>query len=250
MRTVAAALAVLIALPAQADPLALYRAGRYAQAIEEASRQNSASGFALAARAALADAMTRAPCMDCLKRAEALARKAVAADDRLADAHVYLAVTLGYESRILGVVRARLNSWPEEARRNLDAALALEPRNATALAARGGWNIEVVRGGGAVLAGMVYGASAKKGLDDFAAAFAAAPDNPVLRYQYALSLGGLDLDAYRDKIGDALARAAKAEPQTAYEKLAQSRAAELLATLRRGDRAQFDALVRRDQGYP
>jgi hypothetical protein len=71
-----------------------------------------------------------------------------------------------------------------------------------------------------------------------------------LRYQYALSLGGLDQDAYRDSIRDALTRASRATPGTAYEEFAQARARELLDALSRDDRGAFERLVRRDQGYP
>jgi hypothetical protein len=232
------------------DALSLYRAGRYEQAIAAASSENTAPGLALAARAALAEAMLQTPCLECLKRAEGFARKAIAMDSGLPAAHVYLAVSLGYQARIVGLIRARLGAYPEQARQNLDAALAKDSKNEWALAALGGWNIEIVRGGGTVLAKWLYGASVKTGLDDFAAAFKAAPDNLVLRYQYALSLGGFDLAAYRGEVSDALTRAAGGAASTAYEQVAQARARELLATLKRDDREAFDRLVRRDQGYP
>lgn len=247
---VAALLAMLAAPQAQGDALALYQAGRYEQAIAEGSHQDNAGGYALAARAALADAALKSPCLACLKRAEDLARKAIAADPRPADGHVYLAVSLGYQARIVGMVRARLGGYPEEARRNLDKALASDPKNPWALAALGGWNIEIVRGGGERLARWLYGASLEEGQRHFDAAFKAAPGNLVLHYQYALSLSGLDLDEWWPLVSDELARAAAAAPQTAYERFAQGRARALLAALRKNDRAAFDALVRRDQGYP
>ena len=247
--------AVVIALAnsqaiAADDALLLYRAGRYEQAIAAGIAENTAQGFALAARAGLADAMMQTPCLACLKRAEGFARKAIAGDSKLADGHVYLAVSLGYQARIVGLIRARLGAYPEEAKRNLDAALAKDPKNEWALAALGGWNIEIVRGGGTVLAKWLYGASVRTGLDDFAAAFKAAPGNIVLRYQYALSLGGLDRGTYRGEIDDALTRAVNGNASTAYEEFVQARAHELLVALKGGDREAFDRLVQRDQGYP
>ncbi len=249
---VGALLAVLLGTPARAgdDALGLYQAGKYQQAIAAASAEDGAPGFTLASRAALADAVVRAPCLDCLKRAEALARKAVARDPNLADAHVYLAVSLGYQARITGPVKARLAGDAEQAKSHLDIALAREPQNAWALAALGGWNIEIVRNGGAALAGWLYGANVAAGLDCFARAFRSAPDNIVLRYQYALSLGGYDLSAHRGEIADALARAGSGPAATAYEMFAQARARELLAALKKDDRAAFALLLRRDQGYP
>jgi hypothetical protein len=239
------------ALAADNAALALFTAGKYQDAAAAGIAQNDAAGFALAARAGLAaETMSDAPCLSCLKRIEGEARRAIAIDPKLADGHIYLAVSLGYEARIVGLISARLNGYPEQAKINLDAALAADPDNAWALAASGGWNIEIVRGGGATLARWFYGASLEKGLDDFAKAFAAAPDNPVLRYQYALSLGGFDVETYRGQVEDALARAIAAKPQSAYEKFTQVRARALRDALKANDLKTFAELVRHDQGYP
>ena len=94
--------------------------------------------------------------MVCLERAEDFARAAVAADPHLADGHVWLAVALGYEARIIGVMRARLRDMPGQAKEELDAALATIPTIAYALAALGGWHIEIVRGGGAIWRGALW----------------------------------------------------------------------------------------------
>jgi hypothetical protein len=45
---------------------------------------------------------------------------------------------------------------------------------------------------------MLKSPTLEAGQRDFAAAFKSAPDNLVLRYQYALSLGGLDPNTCRD----------------------------------------------------
>jgi len=245
-------LAVLLVSSAQAtdDARALYRQGQYEQAIAAASAENSAGGFALAARAAMAEAMMRSPCLDCLKRAESLARKSVFRDGGLADGHVYLATSLGYQARLIGMIRARLAGYPEEAKTQLDEALRHDPQNPWALAALGGWHVEIVRGGGATLARWLYGASVPAGISCFEKAFNAAPDNIVLRYQYALSLGGLDPVLYRAVITDALIRTDNGAAVSAYDRFAQKRARELLAVLKSGDQAAFSQIVRRDQGYP
>ena len=248
----AALLTLFLASSAQAagDARALYRQGQYEQAIAAGSAENSAGGFALAARAAMADAMMRSPCLDCLKRAEALARKSVSLDGGLADGHVFLATSLGYQARIVGMIRARLAGYAEEAKVQLDEALRHDPQNPWALAALGGWHVEIVRGGGATLARWLYGANLPAGISCFEKAFKAAPDNIVLRYQYALSLGGLDPVLYRATIADALTRADNGAAVSAYDRFAQKRARELLAVLKSGDQAAFTQVVRRDQGYP
>ncbi len=234
-----------------ATPWDLYAAGRYADAMKAGAQAATAQGYTIAARAALADATTRQrPCLDCLRHAEDLARKAAVVDPRLADAHVYLAVAMGYEARVVGPVWARAHNYPGHAKAELDIALALDPKSPWALGALGGWNVEIVRTGGDYLANWFYGASVDKGLAAFAAAFRSAPDNLSVRYQYALSLCGYDAERFRHEIDEAFARVARDRPATAYEVTAKVRAAELAGLLKTGDRDAFDAKVRQYQGYP
>jgi len=242
----------LTASPAlAATPYDIYAAGRYEDAMKAGAAAGTAAGLTVAARAALADATTRGePCLECLRRAEDFASKAVAADPRLADAHVYLAVAMGYEARIVCPVWARAHNYPGRAKDELDRALTLDPNSPWALGALGGWNVEVVRTGGERLASWIYGATIDDGIAAFAAAFKSAPDNLSVRYQYALSLSGYDTDRFRHEIDDALARVAKEKAATAYEAIAKKRAAELALLLKSGDRAGFDARVRKYQGYP
>ena len=49
-------------------------------------------------------------------------------------------------------MRASWSNSPAEAKEQLDAALAVDPDNAYALAALGGWNVEIVRVGGGFMA--------------------------------------------------------------------------------------------------
>jgi hypothetical protein len=252
MKTVLALLIGLAASPAlAATPYDIYATGRYEEAMKAGAATGTAAGLTVAARAALADATTRPePCLDCLRHAEDFASKAVAADPHLADAHVYLAVAMGYEARIVGPVWARAHNYPGRAKDELDRALTLDPRSPWALGALGGWNVEIVRTGGERLASWIYGATIDDGLSAFAAAFKSAPDNLSVRYQYALSLCGYNADRFRHEIDDAFARIAKEKASTAYEALAKKRAAELAQLLGSGDRASFDARVRKYQGYP
>lgn len=231
-------------------PYDLYAAGRYNDAIRAGVAEQDASGFAIAARAVLADATTRdRPCGACLERAEGFARHAVQADPNYPDGQTYLAVSLGLEARLAGPIFARMHNYPGQAKRALDAALKADPKNFWALAALGGWNVEIVRTGGPVLADFFYAASVDKGLEAFAQAFSIAPHNVAIRYQYALSLAGYDLPRFRRAVDEALSRAQHDAPLTAYERLAQSRATELAGLLRRGDTVAFALRVRKYQGY-
>jgi hypothetical protein len=249
--------AALLALALAAAPgdssalFALYAQGHYQDAMRQGEDSRTAEGLAIAARAALADAMTRPEsCLSCLQRAEQDARRAIALDARSADGHVWLATSLGYEARLQGMMHASWTNSPARAKEQLDAALAADPDNPYALAALGGWNAEVVRVGGAFLAGKIYSASLDRGLMLFDRASRAAPHNVAVHYQIALSLAGLDAARYRARIESELKTAIEGPPQTAYEKFVAGRAQELLTLLKSGDADAFANKLRLFQGYP
>jgi tetratricopeptide (TPR) repeat protein len=248
----AALLALLLAAPPENSVLfPLYAQGRYEEAMRQGASTGTAAGFAIAARAAMADAMMKpAPCLECLKRGEDYARRAIAADKDAPDGHIWLAAALGYQARIVGLVRARLDNDPAQARENLETALKLQPDNAYALAALGGWNVEVVRAGGKFLGRKLYDASFEQALSYFERAVRAAPRNVAVRYQIALSLAGYDPTAHSGRVESELEATIHAAPETAYEKFVQTRAEELLALLKRGDHDAFDEKVHVYQGYP
>ena len=251
MKAALVALALAGAAPDSSALFALYAEGHYQDAMRRGEESHSAEGLAIAARAALADAMTRPePCLSCLQRAEEDARRAIALDGHMADGHVWLATSLGYEARLQGVMHASWNNSPGQAKQQLDAALADDPNNAYALAALGGWHAEIVRVGGGYLANKLYDASLEKGMALFDRAGHAAPHNVAVHYQIALSLSGLDATRYRARIESELNVAIEGPPQTAYEKFVAGRAQELLTLLKRGDTDAFAAKLRTFQGYP
>ncbi|HEU0161385.1 MAG TPA: hypothetical protein VFQ69_03185 [Rhizomicrobium sp.] len=244
---------LLLASPARAADaiFTLYAEGRYEQAIRAGEDSRSAHGLAIAARAALAEAMLRPqPCLSCLERAETLARAGIAANPAHADNHVWLAAALGHQARILGKVRAQVARMPNESRAALDAALRHAPDNAYAVSALGGWNIEIVRGGGAYLARTLYGASEQEGIALFDRALKLAPGNVAVHYQVALSLLGFDADKYRARIAAELKAAMASAAVTAYERRMQDRAGELLGLQAKGADEALQARVRQYQGYP
>lgn len=251
---VVAFLAALLASPAAfADqtPLALFTAGNFAQAEAAGESENNTQGLAIAARAALADATMRdEPCLDCIKHAEELSRKAIAADPAKPEGHIYLAAAIGYETRVIGDFAAQTKGYAGEAKRQLDAALATDPNNAWALAALGSWNIEIVRGAGPTLARWLFGAKFETGKGLYEKAFSGEPANLILHYQYALTLAAYDLPTFRASIESELGRAVAQTPASAYETFTHTRAQELLDVLKRGDAAELQRLIRRDRGYP
>ena len=151
---------------AKETPLAFFLAGHFAQAEAAGLAQNNAEGLAIAARAVLADDMMRdQPCLECLKHAEDISRHAIAADPKLPEAHIYLAAAIGYEARIIGDFAAQSRGFADEAKQQLDAALASDPNDPWALAALGSWHIEIVRNAGTTLANWLFGAKFATGQD-------------------------------------------------------------------------------------
>ena len=255
MKAALAALLLLVPLSARAvtsdEIFALYARGDYEQAARAGEASHTAAGLAIAARAVLADEVLRdTPCLACLERAEALARQAVAADPHFALGQVWLAVAQGYQARITGAVKARMKNAPAQSKAALDAAVADDPGNAFAVSALGGWHIEIVRGGGATLARLFYGARESEALALFDRAVHLAPGNVAVHYQIGLSLAGFDADKYRARIAAELRASQSGVPDTAYEKRIQGRAGELLGLLNQGAHDVFALRVRKYQGFP
>ena len=247
------ALALLV-MPAQAatgdDIFAIYARGDYEAAAKAGEAAHTGAGLAIAARAVLADEVLReAPCMDCLQRAERLARAAVAADAGNAYGQVWLAVSLGYQARLLGLVKAKLRDMPALSKAALDAAVTDDPKNAYAVSALGGWHIEVVKGGGAFLARTIYGARESEALALFDRAVKLDPDNVAVHYQVGLALAGFDADKYHVRIVSELRAALGNHPDTAYEKRIQERANELLGLINHGPNEALTARLRKFQGF-
>jgi tetratricopeptide (TPR) repeat protein len=243
--------AMVPAMAAENGSAALFAKGDYLAAAKAGAAEGTATSLALAARATLADATLRdAPCLECLQKAEALARRAIAADPNKMEAHIHLAVALGYEARIIGPIRARFQRFPEQAKQEIETALKLAPNSHWALSAAGGFNIEIVRSGGRLLGSLLYGSSFEDGVAYFHKAIAADPENPLIKLQYALSLTGYSFDAQRAEIAAVLDSCSRAKPENSYEQAMKERAARLLALLNANKREEFLVLARRYQGFP
>jgi hypothetical protein len=231
-------------------PADLYRAGNYEAAVAAGEAEGNGASLAVAARAVLSDASLRdGPCMTCLRRAEALARRSIALDAEHPEPYVYLATALGYEARIVGSLRARFARYPEQAKEAIDRALAIAPNDSWSLAAAGTWHIEVVRNGGSLLARALFGARFEAGEDYLRRAVAAEPENLVIRFQRALLMSG-NLEVNRETVTADLAVSTMTEPRTAYERALKTRAARLLDLIHANRREEYMALVNRYQGYP
>lgn|SRR5215471_507546 len=243
-----------IAVPLRAaeyGALAQYQQGEYAAAADAATHEGGAAGFALAARAVLAEAsLHEDPCLDCLKRAEDLARRSIGADPLNVEGNLQLAVALGYEARIIGAFRARLQRFPEQAKAAIDTALKVAPEDAWTLASAGGFNIEVVRSGGRFFGNLLYDANFDDGVAYYKRAIAKDPDNAVIKLQYALSLTSYVFEQRRTEIMTVLDSVAQGPHVDAYGDVMKMRAGMLLDLLHQDKRDDYLKLAHRYLGFP
>jgi tetratricopeptide (TPR) repeat protein len=251
--------AILLVLCMMVDParasentaLAMFEKGDYLAAATAGAAEGTAASVALAARATLADATLRdTPCLVCLQNAEALARKAIAIDSNNWEGHIHLAVSLGYQARIIGPIRARFSRFPEQAKQEIETALRLAPTNHWTLSAAGGFNIEVVRAGGRLLGNLLYGATFENGVSYFSKAIAADPENPLIKLQYALALTGYDFDQRKTEIVAVLDSCVHAKPGNVYEEAMRQRGQRLLTLLNQNKVDDYLVLARKYQGFP
>ena len=231
--------------------LTLYAEGEYSAAISTGEAEGSAGGFAVAARAALADAELRdAPCLECLLNGERLAQAAIAADAENAEAYILLVTALGRRARIIGFLASQGESIGTRTDDAIANALRIDPAWAWALAVRGAWHIEIVRQAGRFLARVLYGADIEEGKNFYRQAIERDPKNPVIRYQYALSLDSYDFEREREEIESALGTAVAGAAGNAYEEAIKARAQTLLDLLREGMEEAFEERMKQFRGEP
>lgn len=233
------------------DAIAAYHDGNYAEAMRRAEQGSTAPALAFAARACIADAITRPDgfCLDCLKQAQALAHRSAMIDPGHVEAHLQEAIALGFLGRVMGVQAARREGLAEKVRARLDTALSLDPGNPWAEASLGAWHLEIVTHAGPVLASLLYGANEKQGLGLYRNALRKAPHEPMLHYQFALALLASDDPEREPEARQALHNVTTAPEPDALARFASTRARMLLDTMTATRHAERQRLVKQLQGY-
>lgn len=246
---------LLLAATAQAsvppEALNVFHAGHFAKSAQIAEAEASAPSLAFAARALIAEAVTRSGgfCLPCLSEAEALAQQAIALDAKNVEGHLQRAIAMGFRGRVIGVMQARSEDLPEKAHDSLTKALELDPHSLWAQASLGAWNLEIVHHAGPVLAAISYGATRSRGLDLYRQALARNSSNVVLHVHFALSILALDQKSFQDEAQAALAAALSVPTGDALALYSQNQARELSRALQSEGPDALASLVRRFQGY-
>ncbi|MFQ5348349.1 MAG: hypothetical protein ACE5ED_10975 [Rhodothalassiaceae bacterium] len=223
---------------------AQFREGRWLPAAALARCDDSAAGFALAARSTLvaasltADKRRRERLLDLAIRD---VEKALERDPDHLEARLQAAAAYGFRAQV-----RRAANDVRRSRDHVERALALAPDDPLVLAARGYWHGRTVLGAGSFFARIFFGARRKKAIAAFEAALARAPENLIIRVGFGRMLLRFE-DAQDSERGLAeLARAMSLPARTALEREMKRQAALLLDRARKGaDRHQLARLADR-----
>ncbi|MEO1135010.1 MAG: hypothetical protein AAFW68_00190 [Pseudomonadota bacterium] len=219
--------AALQPAPAQAAPdevaFALFVAGDYRAAAQNAADAGGAENLALAARALNAEAYLMADDGDARKLAKdalEFAEDAIEADAMLVEGHLQAAISLAQRGARMAALRAFFLGIAGRAREKLDEALAREPENAWALSSSGAWHLEVARRVGEGR----FGSDPALGHSQFLAARANDPENLLIAYECALRLIAYGNPEWRADGLAALETVLTGEAKDAFELAIQERA--------------------------
>jgi hypothetical protein len=211
----------------------LFENGDYAGAISQASGEQTAAGYALAAEAQSTQIMLNLTpnAVRGARRAKALALKALAIEPQNPEALIQYAVALGLEARALSPMKVVMSGVAKKSKMANELAYAAAPQDARIMALQGAWHLGAVQKGGAKRAMKMLGANMEEGLAWYEAAIIRAPDDVLVTSNYALSLLAVDPVKYRDECEALLKRLARLTPKTAAGTAMQTRMAVFLPIL-------------------
>ncbi len=172
------------------DAQALYAKGDFQKASETALAAGGSDGFAFAAKANSIFASTRpaAEQEPLYIKSEGYANQAIKLDAKNDTGYFELARAIGRLSQLRGVLAALTQGLGTKVKENLDKALGLNPKNASAMVALGLWHAEIVSKG----VGFLYGADGAKVAPLMEKAISLEPDMMIHRIEYAKALMLLD----------------------------------------------------------
>ena len=211
------------------DAQALYAKGDFQKATESAVAAGGSDGLAFAAKANSIYASTRpaAEQEPLYVKSEGYANQAIKLDDKNDAGYFELARAIGRLSQLRGVAAALLQGLGTKVKENLDKALSLNPKNASAWVALGLWNAEIVAKG----VGFLYGADGGKVVPAMEKAIALEPDAIIHRVEYAKALMLLDAKN-KPKAIELLEKAITLKVNDAAEEMDLARAKKDLAALK------------------
>jgi hypothetical protein len=211
---------------------ALYDQGVMLKAAELARGFGTADGHALASQATLVAAIYQRPGHDnaMLQQAADDARRALALDPDHVQAHLQLALALGYIAEE-DPISAHFDGTARDGKALLDRALALAPDSAWAHGLLGVWHLRLVKHAGPLLAQSLYDASLDRGREQCAEAASLAPDEVAIRFGCAISLLEVQPRRYVGEAAAILDTVVRLPAKDAATRMVQAEARRRLAAL-------------------
>jgi len=211
---------------------ALFTAGDYLPAADKARAAGNAEGLALATQITCYYGRYLAPEEErqaLFEGAVEMAAAALELDPDNAFVRVQNAHALGRYSQQIGVVDAISEGLASKVRDQIDAALALEPDNASAHMLLANWHAAIINNSG-LLGRMIYGAEEEEVFTHYAEAIRISPADAQIRIEFARAILELDEDnaaLAREQLDIALAMPV----QNAFGDVLRGEATALLAGL-------------------
>ena len=185
----------------------------------------TADGFTLAAEALAAPVLLGID--DNPKRAAKAAYKfsqaAIELDPSNVEAHMQAALALGFITRASNPISVWRKGLATDLKEAIDAFELLSPNDARVQALRGAWHYGIVRKAGQKRAQKWYEASLVDGDAAYEAAITLAPNDIIIKANYALSLVDSDYQTHKDRARAMLDNCIATTAQTAIERAVQER---------------------------
>jgi tetratricopeptide (TPR) repeat protein len=176
-----------------------------------------------------------------VERGAELARKALALNSGHVEAHLQLVIAYYQKSRATTSIDAYFQGYADKSSEHLAIARGLEPNNPWTYWLFGGWNYEVVRLAGPILADTLFSASLAAGRAAFNKAISLMPECVVLQYSFARALLMDDPKANREEAIRVLDKALEATPKNHLDNIIAGRARTVMDAVKSGS---SDALRR------
>jgi tetratricopeptide (TPR) repeat protein len=202
-----------------AEARKLFAQGAYTEAAAHAAKVGGAEGLALAAEMTSHYAHFIAPAdarLELYRNAISWTEEALLLDDKNAYVHLEAAHALGRYAQEIGVMDALGQGLASSVRRQIDAALALEPDNANAHLLLANWHAEIIASSG-FMGRVLYGTSEDEARAHLERALALAPNNILIQLEAAGALLKLDATENRAAARAHLEAALALKPADAFE---------------------------------
>lgn len=215
------------------DARALFTSGEYLPAADKARAAGNADGLALATQITCYYGHYLAPEEERLALFEGAIEMAAAAlelDPNNAFVRVQNAHALGRYSQQIGVVEAISEGLASKVRDQIDAALALEPDNASAHMLLANWHAAIINNSG-LLGRMIYGAEEEEVFAHYAEALRISPADAQIRIEFARAILELDSESNAALAREQLDTALAIPVQSAFGEVLRGEATALLKSL-------------------